>query len=62
MVPGHKLSAFQHLENPLLSLDEDAALESLPGGVIINENEGVRNRLYAYWTSLDTLDISKYCN
>ena len=60
MVPAHKISAYQHLEGTVLEsplfAERNGNLRSLPGGVIIGSG---RSKLYALWTPLEKLDISK---
>ncbi len=58
MVPAHKISAYEHLKEVLVSpfrLEEDV-LSSIPGGLIMGSGRG---SLYSHWTSLDKLDIGE---
>lgn len=57
MVPAHKISAYQHLEDALLEPLEKDILCSLSGGMVFGSG---RSKLYALWSPLENLDISKW--
>lgn len=60
MVPAHKISAYQHLEEDVLEVAgslRNTTLESLPGGLLVCNG---RSKLYAHWVTLDKIDISKF--